>query len=42
MRRVRYTITVEDGAWKEVDHYSRHDGETWHPSFEMRLARDGG
>lgn len=38
MGRVRYTITrTDDGAWHEVGHASRDDGESWHHFFEMTL-----
>lgn len=42
MGSVRYTMTrTETGAWHEVGHASRDDGETWHHFFEMTLQPMG-
>lgn len=38
--RIRYTIRVEDGTWREVGAFSR-DGETWNDFFGMELQRTG-
>lgn len=36
--RVRYTITVENGVWREIGERSA-DGVAWAPFFEMTLRR---
>jgi len=35
---IRYTITIEDGAWNEVGEMSQ-DGTNWRHFFEMNLTR---
>jgi hypothetical protein len=37
-QKIRYTITVDNGAWHEVGERSA-DGATWIPFFEMTLKR---
>jgi hypothetical protein len=37
-QKIRYTITVENGMWREIGERSA-DGATWTPFFEMTLKR---
>lgn len=38
--RMRFDITIGDGAWNETGAVSTDDGLTWRRSLEMRLTRD--
>ncbi len=37
--KIRYTIRVVDGQWKEIGEIER--GGTWMPFFEMTLRKEG-
>lgn len=37
--KILYTITINDGMWKEVGNISRDGGKTWTQFFEMNLKK---
>jgi hypothetical protein len=36
---IRYTITLDGDAWREIGEMSRDGGATWTPTIDMRLRR---